>query len=108
MAVLVGDVSPSLSTVEASPLSITTDGETSTITVTVVDAAGNPLEGAPVILGCLPAYFDMRGTGSFYDAQSYVINLAWAALTQINFHVDGRILCEHTPITNGKRFTTYQ
>jgi trimethylamine--corrinoid protein Co-methyltransferase len=33
-------------------------------------------EGTPVILGCLPAFFDMKGMGSFYDAQSYLLNLA--------------------------------
>jgi len=37
-------------------------------------------EGTPVILGCLPAFFDMRGMGSFYDAQSYVVNLACAEM----------------------------
>ncbi len=37
-------------------------------------------EGAPVILGSLPAYFDMRGMGSFYDAHSYLINLACAEM----------------------------
>ncbi len=37
-------------------------------------------EGTPVILGCLPAYFDMRGMGSFYDAHSYWINLACAEM----------------------------
>ena len=37
-------------------------------------------EGTPVILGSLPAYFDMRGMGSFYDAHSYVINLASAEM----------------------------
>jgi trimethylamine--corrinoid protein Co-methyltransferase len=37
-------------------------------------------EGSPVILGSLPAYFDMQGMGSFYDAQSYVINLACAEM----------------------------
>jgi trimethylamine---corrinoid protein Co-methyltransferase len=36
--------------------------------------------GAPVILGCLPAFFDMQGMGSFYDAQSYLINLACAEM----------------------------
>jgi trimethylamine--corrinoid protein Co-methyltransferase len=36
--------------------------------------------GAPVILGCLPAYFDMQGMGSFYDAHSYLINLACAEM----------------------------
>jgi len=36
--------------------------------------------GAPVILGNLPAYFDMRGMGSFYDPHSYVINLACAEM----------------------------
>jgi trimethylamine--corrinoid protein Co-methyltransferase len=37
-------------------------------------------EGTPVILGSLPAYFDMRGMGSFYDAHSYLINLACAEI----------------------------
>jgi trimethylamine--corrinoid protein Co-methyltransferase len=37
-------------------------------------------EGAPIILGCLPAFFDMKGMGSFYDAQSYVVNLACAEM----------------------------
>lgn len=37
-------------------------------------------EGAPIILGNLPAFFDMQGLGSFYDAQSYVINLACAEM----------------------------
>lgn len=36
--------------------------------------------GTPVILGCLPAYFDMKGVGTFYDPHSYVINLACAEL----------------------------
>lgn len=37
-------------------------------------------EGTPVVLGLLPAYFDMRGKGSFYDVTSYVLNLACAEL----------------------------
>lgn len=37
-------------------------------------------EGTPIILGSLPAYFDMRGMGSFYDPLSYVINLACAEM----------------------------
>jgi trimethylamine--corrinoid protein Co-methyltransferase len=37
-------------------------------------------ESTPVILGSLPAYFDMRGMGSFYDAHSYWINLACAEM----------------------------
>lgn len=37
-------------------------------------------EGAPVIVGCLPAYFNMRGMGSFYDPTSYVIDLACAEM----------------------------
>ncbi|MFZ5917776.1 MAG: trimethylamine methyltransferase family protein [Chloroflexota bacterium] len=36
--------------------------------------------GAPIILGCLPAYFDMKGMGSFYDAHSYLIDLACAEM----------------------------
>ena len=37
-------------------------------------------EGAPLILGCLPAFFDMKGMGSFYEMQSYVIDLACAEM----------------------------
>jgi trimethylamine--corrinoid protein Co-methyltransferase len=37
-------------------------------------------EGAPIILGALPAFFDMRGTGSFYDMSSYLLNLACAEI----------------------------
>ena len=37
-------------------------------------------ERTPVILGCLPAFFDMKGMGSFYDPQSYLVNLACAEL----------------------------
>lgn len=37
-------------------------------------------EGTPVILGSLPAFFDMRGMESFYDPQSYVVNLACAEM----------------------------
>jgi trimethylamine--corrinoid protein Co-methyltransferase len=34
----------------------------------------------PVVLGFLPAYFDMRGTGSYYDMTSYLLNLACAEM----------------------------
>jgi len=37
-------------------------------------------EGAPIILGSLPAFFDMRGVGSFYDSISYALNLACAEM----------------------------
>ncbi len=37
-------------------------------------------EGTPMILGNLPAYFDMKGLGSFYDAQSYLVELACAEM----------------------------
>jgi trimethylamine--corrinoid protein Co-methyltransferase len=37
-------------------------------------------QGAPMILGSLPAYFDMKGKGSFYAPQSYVIDLACAEM----------------------------
>jgi len=37
-------------------------------------------EGTPVILGSLPAFFDMKGMGSFYDTHSYVVNLACAEM----------------------------
>jgi trimethylamine---corrinoid protein Co-methyltransferase len=37
-------------------------------------------EGTPILLGSLPAYFDMKGMGSFYDPRSYVIDLACAEM----------------------------
>jgi trimethylamine--corrinoid protein Co-methyltransferase len=37
-------------------------------------------EGTPVVLGSLPAYFDMKGIGSFYDPHSYLIDLACAEM----------------------------
>ncbi len=37
-------------------------------------------EGAPIILGSLPASFDMRGTGSFYSMAGYLLNLACAEM----------------------------
>jgi len=37
-------------------------------------------EGAPIILGILPAYFDMKTMVNFYDPQSLVLNLACAEL----------------------------
>lgn len=37
-------------------------------------------EGAPIILGILPAFFDMKGMGNFYDPISYVLDLACAEL----------------------------
>ena len=37
-------------------------------------------EGTPVILGILPAYFDMRGMANFYDPISYLLNLACAEM----------------------------
>ena len=37
-------------------------------------------EGAPIVLGSLPAVFDMRGMGSFYEARSYLIDLACAEM----------------------------
>jgi trimethylamine:corrinoid methyltransferase-like protein len=37
-------------------------------------------EGTPLILGSLPAYFDMKGMGSFYDVQSYLVDLACAEM----------------------------
>jgi trimethylamine--corrinoid protein Co-methyltransferase len=36
--------------------------------------------GTPMILGSLPAYFDMRGKGSFYTPHSYTIDLACAEM----------------------------
>jgi trimethylamine:corrinoid methyltransferase-like protein len=37
-------------------------------------------EKTPVILGSLPAFFDMKGMGSFYDPQSYLVDLACAEM----------------------------
>ena len=37
-------------------------------------------EGTPIILGSLPAFFDMRGMGSFYEAKSYLMDLACAEM----------------------------
>ncbi len=37
-------------------------------------------EGAPILMGSLPAVFDMRGMGSFYEARSYLTNLACAEM----------------------------
>lgn len=37
-------------------------------------------EGATVILGSLPAFFDMKGMGNFYDPQSYLMDLACAEM----------------------------
>lgn len=37
-------------------------------------------EGAPMILGSLPAYFNMQGKGSFYDSKSYLVDLAMAEM----------------------------
>jgi trimethylamine--corrinoid protein Co-methyltransferase len=37
-------------------------------------------EGAPIILGSLPAFFDMRGMGNFYDPISYLLDLACAEM----------------------------
>jgi trimethylamine--corrinoid protein Co-methyltransferase len=37
-------------------------------------------EGASVILGCLPAYFDMKTMVSFYDPQSMLVSLACAEM----------------------------
>lgn len=37
-------------------------------------------EGTPVVLGSLPACFDMRGVGSFYEPRSYLVDLACAEM----------------------------
>jgi trimethylamine--corrinoid protein Co-methyltransferase len=37
-------------------------------------------EGTPTMLGGLPAYFDMKGMGSFYDPRSYLVDLACAEM----------------------------
>lgn len=36
--------------------------------------------GSPIVLGMLPAYFDMRMMVNFYDAKSYLISLACAEM----------------------------
>jgi trimethylamine--corrinoid protein Co-methyltransferase len=37
-------------------------------------------EGTPIVIGSLPAFFDMRGMGSFYEPRSYLIDLACAEM----------------------------
>jgi trimethylamine--corrinoid protein Co-methyltransferase len=37
-------------------------------------------EGTPVILGSLPASFDMRGMGTFYEPRGYLVSLACAEM----------------------------
>jgi len=37
-------------------------------------------EGTPIILGILPAFFDMKGMANFYDPLSYLLNLACAEM----------------------------
>lgn len=37
-------------------------------------------EGAPVVLGILPAFLDMRGMANFYDPVSYLLDLACAEM----------------------------
>jgi trimethylamine--corrinoid protein Co-methyltransferase len=37
-------------------------------------------EGTPIILGSLPAFFDMKGVGSFYAPKSYLVSLACAEM----------------------------
>jgi trimethylamine--corrinoid protein Co-methyltransferase len=37
-------------------------------------------EGTPMVLGSLPAYFDMKGSGSLYAPQSYLMDLACAEM----------------------------
>ena len=37
-------------------------------------------EGSAMILGCLPAVFDMKGKSTFYSAKSYVVDLACAEM----------------------------
>ena len=42
--------------------------------------------GAPVVLGSLPAYFDMRTMVDFYDPRSMLINLACAEMMALLRH----------------------
>jgi trimethylamine--corrinoid protein Co-methyltransferase len=37
-------------------------------------------EGSPIVLGMLPAYFDMRGMANFYDPLTYLMDLACAEM----------------------------
>jgi trimethylamine--corrinoid protein Co-methyltransferase len=37
-------------------------------------------QGTPILLGSLPAVFDMRGMGSFYEPLSYLVDLACAEM----------------------------
>lgn len=40
-------------------------------------------EGAPVILGCLPAFFDMKSMQEFYDPLTILLNLACAEMMAV-------------------------
>lgn len=43
-------------------------------------------EGAPIILGSLPAYFDMKTMVDFYDPQTFLINLCCAEMMN-HYHI---------------------
>jgi trimethylamine--corrinoid protein Co-methyltransferase len=43
-------------------------------------------EGAPVVLGSLPAYFDMKGMLDYYDPLTFVLNLACAEM-MAHYHI---------------------
>jgi trimethylamine--corrinoid protein Co-methyltransferase len=44
----------------------------------VISQVMNP--GAPIVLGMLPVFFDMKGLQTFYDPQSFLLNLACAEI----------------------------
>jgi trimethylamine--corrinoid protein Co-methyltransferase len=43
-------------------------------------------EGTPVVLGSLPAYFDMKGMNDYYDPLTFVLNLACAEM-MAHYHI---------------------
>lgn len=43
-------------------------------------------EGTPIVLGSLPAYFDMKGMNDYYDPLTFVLNLACAEI-MAHYHI---------------------
>ena len=101
-----GSVSPTLSTVTASPTSLVADlplhlGSLSTITVTVKDAAGNPVSGAAVVLTATgtgnsfvqPGATDANGVATGY------FNSEIAEVKTISAKANGTLLAQTAVVT---------
>ena len=100
------DVSPTLSTVTASPTSLVADlplhlGSLSTITVTLKDAAGNPVSGAAVVLTATgtgnsfvqPGATDANGVATGY------FNSQIAEVKTISAKANGTLLAQTAVVT---------